>query len=126
SELLPDAAEVRAAMEEVRQTYRSHGVEAGLKRFEEAVGMVGGPPAQPPGEPTPEMRERGARIAGNLEFFLAHGVLPLSGYAPDITALRDGSVRLVVGVGEPSVGQRAHRARVALAGRVGMPPGTSP
>jgi len=41
AELLPDAAEARAGMEEAYQTYRTQGVEAGLKRFEAAIGMEG-------------------------------------------------------------------------------------
>jgi pimeloyl-ACP methyl ester carboxylesterase len=125
-EVLPDAAEVRAAMEEVYQTYRSHGVEAGLKRFEVAIGMEGAPPEQPPGGPTPEMLEAWKRISGNLEYFLAHGVRPISGYVPDVAALREGSARVVVGIGETSVGQLAHRAAVALAERLGAPPVTFP
>jgi pimeloyl-ACP methyl ester carboxylesterase len=125
-ELLPDAAEVRAAMEDVYQTYRTHGVEAGLKRFEAAIGMEGTPPEQPPGGPTPEMLEAWTRIGGNLEFFLAHGVRPISGYVPDVAALRAGPARIVVGIGETSGGQLAHRAAVALAERLGTPPVTFP
>jgi pimeloyl-ACP methyl ester carboxylesterase len=125
-ELLPDAAEVRAAMEEVYQTYRKQGVEAGMQRFEVAIGMEGVPPEQPPGGPTPEMLEDWARISGNLEYFLAHGVRPISGYVPDVAALREGSARVVVGIGETSGGQLAHRAAVALAERLGTPPVTFP
>jgi len=124
--MLPDAAEVQAAMEGVYQTYRARGVEAGMQRFEEVIGLAGAPPEQPPAEPTPEMREGWARIAGNLEYFLAHGVRPLSGYAPAVAALREGPARIVVGVGETSAGLLPHRTAVALADRLGTPPVTFP
>jgi hypothetical protein len=88
--------------------------------------MEEAPPEQPQGEPTPEMLEGWARIAGNLEFFLAHGVRPLTGYVPDVAALRAGPARIVVAVGEASGGQLAHRAAVALAERLGSPPVTFP
>jgi pimeloyl-ACP methyl ester carboxylesterase len=124
--LLPDADEARAGMEDAYQTWRSRGVEAGLKRFEAAIGMEGTPPEQAPGPPTPEMLETWRRITGNLEYFLAHGVRQLSGYTPDVATLRDGPARIVVGVGENSAGQLAHRAALALAERLGTPPVTFP
>jgi len=124
--LLPDAAEARAGMEEAYRTYRTQGVEAALKRFEAAIGMEGTPPEQPPGAPTPEMMETWTRISGNLEYFIAHGIRPISGYAPDVAALRDGTARIVVGIGDTSAGQLAHRAAVALAERLGTPPVTFP
>jgi pimeloyl-ACP methyl ester carboxylesterase len=125
--LLPDAAAARAAMEEVYQTYRTRGVDAGMQRFEAVIGMAGAArPAAPRGEPTPEVLEGWARIRGNLEYFLAHGVRPLSGYVPDVAALRAGSARVVVGVGETSAGQLAYRTAVALAARLGPPPVTFP
>jgi pimeloyl-ACP methyl ester carboxylesterase len=126
AELLPDAAEARAGMEEAYQAYRTQGVEAGLKRFEVVIGMEDTPPEQPPGGPTPEMLEAWARISGNLEYFIAHGIRPISGYIPDVAALRDGSARIVVGIGETSVGQLAYRSAVALAERLGTPPVTFP
>jgi pimeloyl-ACP methyl ester carboxylesterase len=79
-ELLPDPAEDRAAIQDVQRTYLSQGVEAGLKRFEAAIGMER-PPEQPR-EPPPEMLEGWERIAGNLDFFLAHGVRPISATCP--------------------------------------------
>ena len=97
-ELLPDAAEARAGMEEAYQTYRTQGVEAGLKRFEAAIGMEDTPPEQPPGEPTPEAMAAWGRISGNLEYFLAHGIRQISGYAPDLDALRDAGSRHSAGL----------------------------
>jgi hypothetical protein len=80
-------------MEDAYQTWRSQGVEAGLKRFEAVIGMEGTPPEQPPGPPTPRCWRRGGRISGNLEYFLAHGIRQISGHAPDVDALRAGPAR---------------------------------
>src|SRR6266571_3563809 len=57
TEMLPDPAEVRAAMEEVYQTYRTQGVEAGMKRFEVVIGMDGTQQEQPQAEESPHIAE---------------------------------------------------------------------
>jgi hypothetical protein len=43
-----------------------------------------------------------------------------------VAALRDGPARIVVGIGETSVSQLAYRSAVALAERLGAPPGDLP
>jgi pimeloyl-ACP methyl ester carboxylesterase len=121
-ELLPDAARRRAAMRGVVDIYRREGVGPGMQRFGEVAGISDGP--QP--EPTPEAQAMFARIMGNLDFFLGHGVGPISSYVPDIAALWAGSVRVVAGIGEFSAGQLAHRGGVALAERLGTDPVTFP
>ncbi len=123
--MLPDAADALAGMEDTYQTYRAQGVEAGMKRFELVIGIDRAEQLAQV-EPTPEMLEDWARIGGNLEYFLAHGVRQISGYAPDVAALRGGPARIVVGVGETSAGQLAHRTALALAERLGTPPVTFP
>lgn len=125
--LLPDAAQQRAAMRQVVDSYRRAGVGPGMRRFGEVVGISGGPgPVSRQlagggefGGPAPAMF---GRIMGNLDFFLGHGVGPLSSYVPDLAALRAGPVRVVAGVGASSVGQLAHRCGVALAQRLGTDP----
>ena len=126
-ELLPDAAQQRAAMQQVVDLYRRAGVGPAMQRFGEVVGISGGPgPVSQHlahgGEvagPAPAMF---ARIMRNLEFFLGHGVGPITSYVPDIAALRAGPVRVVAAVGASSAGQLAHRAAVALAQRLGTDP----
>jgi pimeloyl-ACP methyl ester carboxylesterase len=129
-ELLPDAAHQRAFFQAVYDTYRSDGVGPAMQEFLVGAGLVGagvglleGGPASagagPRSGPTPEMAEMQARMGRNLDLFLAHGVRQISGYRPDIGALTAGSTRIVVGVGEASREQLAHRAGVALAERLG-------
>jgi hypothetical protein len=66
------------------------------------------------------------RIVQNSDFFLAHYLLPITAYVPDIGKLQDGSTRVVVGIGEDSSGQLAHDTALALAERLGTPAVTFP
>jgi len=128
-ELLPDAAEPRVFVEGVYDTYRMHGVGPAMQTFAAGAGLGGGPQpgeAASPSPRPPEMQDAFGRIMGNMDFFLAHGMKPISLYIPDVPTLRAGSTRVVVGVGETSTGQLAHRTAVALAGRLGAAPVTFP
>ena len=127
-QLLSDAAEQRAFMETVCDTYRKNGIGAAMKKFELGAGLGGSPPPEKaaPQNPPPEMQAAFGRIMGNLYFFLAHGLKPIGFYVPDVVTLRAGSPRVVVGVGDTSTGQLAHRAAVALAERLGTAPVTFP
>ena len=72
--------------------------------------------------PTPEEAATFERVSGNFEYWLAHGMLPLSLYRPDVEALRAGEPRIVVGIGEQSAGQMIHDMGVALARALGTEP----
>jgi pimeloyl-ACP methyl ester carboxylesterase len=125
--LLPDAVERRAFLNAVYETYRTEGVGPAMRAFEAGAGLGRREgPAAPPSPPPPEMREAFGRIMGNLDYFLAHGFRPIGFYVPDVAALRAGPVRVVVGVGEASTGQLAHRCAAALAERLGTAPVTFP
>lgn len=125
--VLPDAEEYVAGTEEVYQAYRDQGVEAGMKRFEELVGLSGEEQEPPQSPPSPEMMEGWGRIGGNLGFFLAHVLRPVSGYLPDVAALRSGPAKVVIGVGDASTDrQYAYRSAVVLAERLGTPPAVFP
>ena len=69
--------------------------------------------------PTPEAAETFARVSRNFEYWLAHGVRPLSFYRPDVAALSAGKPRVVVGIGEASAGQPIERMALALAEKLG-------
>jgi hypothetical protein len=68
------------------------------------------------------MQEAFGRLMGNLDFFFAHGRKAIVDYVPDVTTLKKGAPRVVVGVGEATTGQTANRAAVALAERLGADP----
>ena len=109
-DLLPEAAQHRALLQEVYDTYRTEGVGRAMQKFLAFAGLQGGPP------PGAEMM---ARLQMNFQLFFAHGVWQIIGYVPDIATLRAGAPRIVVAVGDASRGQLAHQAGVALAERLG-------
>ncbi|TIW65210.1 MAG: alpha/beta fold hydrolase [Mesorhizobium sp.] len=129
--LLDDPSHALAGMRDLHDTYRSQGVGAAMRKFFSENGLSEGPDqgeagpndaetqdAPPPFEPTPEEAETFARVSSNFEYWLAHGVMPLSLYRPDVEALRGAAV--VVGIGEESVGQPIDGMGKALADRLGV------
>ena len=116
-ELLPDVEEHRASGRELDEIYKAHGAQAAMQKFMASAGLDARPPKDAP--PPPEMQEAFGRIMGNLDFFFAHGRKAIVDYVPDVDTLKKVSPRVVVGVGETSAGQTAHRAAIALAERLG-------
>ena len=98
-----------------------------MEKFAAVAGMD---EQEPPGELSPEaqeaMAQAMARMRGNMDFFFAHYLLPISTYVPDIAALQGASSRVAVGVGEESAGQLAHDTALALAERLGTEAVTFP
>lgn len=106
--LLDDPSGALAADKDIYDTYRREGVDAAMAKFFADNGLVEGPEQQegpPEFAPTPEDAETFARVSGNFEYWLAHGMMPLSLYRPDVDALRTGKPRVIVGIGEKSAGQ---------------------
>lgn len=126
--LLDDPSEVLARDREVHETYLREGVEAAIPLFLGLNGLDdsgqdgpadGGGAPPPPGDGDPATFER---VSGNFEYFLAHGLLPLSLYRPDVDALRRDGTRVTVGLGEGSAGQDIHDIGSALAKALGVAP----
>jgi clorobiocin biosynthesis protein CloN7 len=121
-ELLPDSAQLLAAIDATRRIYRTEGAgPAWTKYLALAVPSPGsgggsGPGGGPPPAPGPAPS---AQMLRNVELFLAHMIGPITRYRPDTAALRAASTRIVVGRGTESAGQTAHRAAVALADQLG-------
>jgi pimeloyl-ACP methyl ester carboxylesterase len=123
--LLDDPSAALAADQEILDTYRREGVDAAMQRFFAMTDLEdetehGDVPAD--FEPTPEDAATFERVSGNFEYWLAHGMAPLSLYRPDIEALRTGAPRVVVGIGEQSAGQMIAEMGLALARRLGTEP----
>jgi pimeloyl-ACP methyl ester carboxylesterase len=123
TELLPDSARQRTAIDTVYDTYQREGPDAAMQTFFAVTAIPGGPMAAggPPQRavgpragvsPDPNMS---ARMQGNLDTFLGYMLRPLTHYRPDIPALRAASTRITVGAGVTSAGQLAHRTAAALA-----------
>lgn len=121
--LLEEPSEALSANATIHETYRRDGVEAGMAQFFADAGLDNEEPGNAPGfDMPPEAAETFARISGNFEYWLAHGMIPLSVYVPDVAALRSGEPRVVVAVGEKSVGQPIAAMSQALAGKLGIEP----
>jgi pimeloyl-ACP methyl ester carboxylesterase len=122
--LLDDPSPALAADQDLYDTWRRDGVGAAMQKFFADNGLDddaadAGPPEF---DMPPEAAETFARVSGNFEYWLAHGMLPLSHYRPDVKALRRGNPRIVVGLGVQSVGQPIHAMGSALAARLGADP----
>jgi len=110
--LLPDAASIQTRLEEIQRGYLRDGATAVIQQLRDLAGLESGPPPAPVGEAA---AETAARVAKNFDNFVAHSVLPLARFQPDIDALRRTGVTIVIGVGATSSGQLAHRASTLLA-----------
>lgn len=123
--MLDDPAVALAADQDLYDTYRREGVDAAMQKFFADNGLADGPEqeeAPPEFALTPEDAETFGRVSGNFEYWLAHGMMPLSLYRPDIATLRAGQPRVVVGIGEQSAGQTIHDMGMALAEKLGTEP----
>lgn len=120
--LLADPSQSLAEDKEIYDTYRSDGVDAAMGKFFGMNGLEDGAPPEdgPPAfDPSPEEAETFGRVSGNFEYWLAHGMRPLSLYVPEIEVLRQGKPRIVVALGEQSKGQPIYDMGLALAGKLG-------
>lgn len=121
--LLPDPSTALAADRDLHETYRKEGVDAAMAKFFSMNGLDGDGEGPPPEFDMPqEAAETFARVSGNFEYWLAHGMLPLSLYVPKVDVLRKGEPRIVIALGERSKGQPIHEMGSALANRLGLEP----
>ncbi len=123
--LLPDPSKEIAAAQGLYDTYRREGVDAAMQKFFADNGLADGPEqeeAPPEFAMSPEAGETFARVSGNFEYWLAHGLMPLSLYCPDVAALRGGRPRIVVGIGEGSAGQPIESMAMSLADKLETAP----
>jgi pimeloyl-ACP methyl ester carboxylesterase len=118
--LVPDTARVRAAMEDVCDTCASDGLWPAMGKFMTLVGIQGGPPPAPEGEPSPETLEAMALMQKNMEFFIGRYIRNIARYQPDIAALKACSCQIVPAVGAESGGQLAHEGGLGLARMLGI------
>jgi pimeloyl-ACP methyl ester carboxylesterase len=117
--LLPDAPDVRAAMEDVCDTCAAQGLGAAAGKFMALVGIHDAPPP-PEGELTPEAQQAMALMQANMEFFFGRYIRNLARYTPDLVALKECPCRIVPAVGADSAGQLAHEGGLGLARALGV------
>ncbi|MEN8651413.1 alpha/beta hydrolase [Streptomyces sp. 21So2-11] len=117
-ELLPDAAERRAVVDDMIETFHQEGQGAAWMKCMASAGFDAGDdgsPAPPPQEPSLRDVANGAR-------FFAHELRGTTRYLPDVAALSGGPSRVVVGVGADSGALDTYLTSTALAELLGAPP----
>jgi pimeloyl-ACP methyl ester carboxylesterase len=125
--LLDDPTEAIAADKALFDTYQRDGVDAAMGQFFAEHGLDDAATDAPPEfEMPPDEMETFARVSGNFEYWLAHGMMPLSLYTPDVDGLRSGRPRIVVAIGEQSVGQPIEEMSLALSRKLGIDPVSYP
>jgi pimeloyl-ACP methyl ester carboxylesterase len=119
-DLLPESEEMRAAMNNVCDTYAEAGLWPAAQKFMALIGIQGGPPPAPEGEPTPEAAEAMAVMQRNMNLFIGRYIRNLANYRPDLEALKACPCRIVPAVGAESGGQLAHNGGLGLARVLGI------
>ncbi|GGU94395.1 hydrolase [Streptomyces albospinus] len=119
-EALPDAAEHRAYLARVQETFRTQGLMPAMAVF--AAGLKKGGDIT---EPEPELKlppqaaARAEQTMANLPYFLGRIVPSFMSYTPDIHRLETLSNRLVLACGQDSHGELPNRTATSLAQRLG-------
>lgn len=131
-ELLADRDAVRAAIDEVCETYDGAGRDAALRKYTTLTGIrFGGPapatapagtPAQtqtPNPAPAPTPYTPPADVRAILDRFFRYILPPTTRYHPDLDTVRATSTPVIVAGGADSQGQLFHRTALALAEELG-------
>jgi pimeloyl-ACP methyl ester carboxylesterase len=127
--LLEDPGPVLAQEQDLHETYRRDGVEAAMGKFFADDGLEDGGHGDATSEippMSPEDMQTFARVSGNFEYWLAHGMIPLAHYEPDVTALKQSALRIKVAIGEDSAGQPIAAMGHAVAKGLGLTPASFP
>jgi pimeloyl-ACP methyl ester carboxylesterase len=130
--LLDDPEPMLAADRALYETYKTEGVDAAMAQFFAEAGLDDGAapegdmPDFDPANMPPEAAETFMRVSGNFEYWLAHGMLPLSTYTPNVAALTAGAPKVIVAIGEQSAGQPIHAMSMALANALDVAPASMP
>ena len=115
-ELLEDRDRLRVETEDIVATYLSGDTAGAWVKFLAQANIVltdEEMSAGWPDEPDPQ-------AAADELFFFAHTLRPTTWWRPDLDALRAGTKRIVVGLGDASAGQSCDHTSTALAAGLGI------
>ncbi|MEV6410056.1 alpha/beta hydrolase [Kribbella sp. NPDC051718] len=116
--LLDDRVEQNALSEQMRATYLSGDVIGGWEKFFAQANIM-----VPPGAIEGMFGgERDPQSVTDERFWFGHELGPSVGWEPQLDTLRDGPVRIVVGIGAESGGQLCERTSTALGTALGVEP----
>ncbi|WP_433557125.1 alpha/beta fold hydrolase [Pseudonocardia xinjiangensis] len=118
TELLDDREQLRAQTEGMITTYLAGDVTGAWTTFfaQARIDLPDGAIEQMFGG------ERDPQSVADEHHWFAHEMRPTTRWQPDLAALRDSPVRVVVGIGEESGGQICDRTSTALAAALGIAP----
>ncbi|MEQ4206255.1 alpha/beta hydrolase [Actinopolymorpha sp. B9G3] len=129
AQVLPDREQALAASVDIHETYQRSGLGPAMAKFIMLVAHKGlipldfadqhGPDPANFGLPTEDDGSRDDVLVGQ-------NIISCTHYQHDFEALRAASTRVVIAAGAESTGEMAHRAAVAVAGRLGTKPVTFP
>jgi pimeloyl-ACP methyl ester carboxylesterase len=125
---LPDRETALAAVTDIRRTYEREGFGPAMAKFISIVGLHGPVPADF-GENAPGPAAFGLPTeddGSRNDPLLGQNLITCNYYKHDFDALRAASTRIVIGVGEESKDEFAHRAGLAVAERLNTQPVTFP
>jgi pimeloyl-ACP methyl ester carboxylesterase len=124
AQVLADREAALAANENIHETYLRDGFGPAMAKFISIVSHKGPIPADFGDRPVdPAMFGLPTQDDGSRSDPLLHqNIISCTHYQPDFDALRAASTRIVVGVGEESEGEMAHRGGEGVAERLGIPP----
>ncbi|MEU4726124.1 alpha/beta hydrolase [Nonomuraea dietziae] len=120
-EVLPDAAEHRALLARVQDTFHRDGLMPAAAEFAAGLRRPGADPvaAQAATEPPPQATARAGRTMADMPYFLGRIVPSFMAYVPDVDRLEALSDRLVLAGGADSRGELPYRPAAFLAERFG-------
>lgn len=120
-EVLPDAAEHRALLARVQDTFRREGLMPAAAVFAAGMRRPGADPvdAKAATELPPQAAARVERTMGDMPYFLGRIVPSFMAYTPDVDRLEALSDRLVLAAGADSKGELPYRPAAFLAERFG-------
>ncbi len=124
AQLLPDRKEAQAGATAMRRTYERSGTGPAMAMFMAFTSLKGPIPADWATQPAPDPAAFGLPTEddGKRDDPLMANMITCTHYQPDFAALAKAPTRIVVGVGEESEGEFAHRGGEALAERLGTKP----
>lgn len=121
--LLPDADERLAATEENIATFHNEGIGAAWMQFMANAGFI---PDSNEDEPTmPDFQPTEQDMKNSARFF-GHELRGTAQHRPDTEALKNGPVRIIVGIGDESEALLTYRTSTALAERLDIAPTSFP
>lgn len=126
---VPDREAALAASVDIHETYMRDGLGPAMAKFISLVSHKGPVPADYASQPSPDPAMFGLPTEDDGtrdDALVGQNMVSCTHYNPDYDALRGSSTRIVLGVGEESEGELAHRAGVCVAERLGLEPVTFP